>query len=90
MPVFDERGQVEHILCIAEDISQRRQQEQALRQNQAELAAVNDASPLGLVRLDRERRCTYVNRTFEAITGQPRAWRWAPAGLAPCIPTIIR
>ena len=73
VPVFDERGQVEHILGIGEDISQRRQQEQALRQNQAELAAVNDASPLGLVRLDRERRCTYVNRTFEAITGQPRA-----------------
>lgn len=73
VPVFDERGQVEHILGIAEDISQRRQQELALRQNQAELAAVNDASPLGLVRLDRERRCTYVNRTFEAITGQPRA-----------------
>ena len=73
VPVFDERQQVEHILGIAEDISQRRQQELALRQNQAELAAVNDASPLGLVRLDRERRCTYVNRTFEAITGQPRA-----------------
>ncbi|MGK5026501.1 PAS domain-containing protein [Janthinobacterium sp. RB2R34] len=73
VPVFDERGQVEHILGIGDDISQRRQQELALRQNQAELAAVNDASPLGLVRLDRERRCTYVNRTFEAITGQPRA-----------------
>lgn len=73
VPVFDERGQVEHILGIGEDISQRRQQELALRQNQAELAAVNDASPLGLVRLDREGRCTYVNRTFEAITGQPRA-----------------
>lgn len=73
VPVFDERQQIEHILGIAEDISQRRQQELALRQNQAELAAVNDASPLGLVRLDRERRCTYVNRTFEAITGQPRA-----------------
>lgn len=73
VPVFDERQQVEHILCIAEDISQRRQQELELRQKQAELAAVNDASPLGLVRLDRQRRCTYVNRTFEAITGLPRA-----------------
>ncbi len=73
VPVFDERQQIEHILCIAEDISQRRQQELELRQKQAELAAVNDASPLGLVRLDRQRRCTYVNRTFEAITGLPRA-----------------
>ncbi|KAB8042870.1 PAS domain S-box protein [Janthinobacterium aquaticum] len=73
VPVFDERQQVEYILCIGEDISQRRQQELALRQHQAELAAVTDSSPLGLVRLDRERRCTYVNRTFEAITGLPRA-----------------
>lgn len=73
VPVFDERQQTEYILCIAEDISQRRQQELELRQNQAELAAVTDASPLGLVRLDRQRRCTYVNRTFEAITGLPRA-----------------
>ena len=73
VPVFDERQQVEHILCIAEDISQRRQQELELRQKQAELAAVTDASPLGLVRLDRQRRCTYANRTFEAITGLPRA-----------------
>jgi len=73
VPVFDERQQTEYILCIAEDISQRRQQEMELRQNQAELAAVTDASPLGLVRLDRQRRCTYVNRTFEAITGLPRA-----------------
>ena len=73
VPVFDEHQQIEHILCIAEDISQRRQQELELRQKQAELAAVNDASPLGLVRLDRQRRCTYVNRTFEAITGLPRA-----------------
>eukprot|EP01133_Synstelium_polycarpum_P022696 gene22696-27218_t len=73
VPVFDERQQIEHILCIAEDISQRRQQELELRQKQAELAAVTDASPLGLVRLDRRRRCTYANRTFEAITGLPRA-----------------
>ncbi|MGK5079040.1 PAS domain S-box protein [Janthinobacterium sp. HLX7-2] len=73
VPVFDERQQVEHILCIAEDISRRRQQELELRQKQAELAAVTDASPLGLVRLDRQRRCTYANRTFEAITGLPRA-----------------
>ncbi|MBG6222851.1 MULTISPECIES: PAS domain S-box protein [unclassified Janthinobacterium] len=73
VPVFDEQQQIEHILCIAEDISQRRQQELQLRQKQAELTAVNDASPLGLVRMDRQRRCTYVNRTFESITGLPRA-----------------
>ena len=70
--LFDERGQAEYILGIAEDVSSRRLQEQALRENQAELAAVNDASPLGLVRLNQARLCTYVNRTFESITGLSR------------------
>jgi diguanylate cyclase (GGDEF)-like protein/PAS domain S-box-containing protein len=40
--------------------------------NQAELAAVNDASPLGLLRADATGHCTYVNRTFETITGLTR------------------
>ena len=73
VPLFDQHQQAEYILCIAEDVSLRLRHEQTLRENQAELAAVNDASPLGLVRLDQDRRCTYVNRTFEAITGLARA-----------------
>jgi diguanylate cyclase (GGDEF)-like protein/PAS domain S-box-containing protein len=72
VPLFDEDGLPEYILCIAEDVTQRRAQEQALRANQAELAAVNDASPLGLVRSDHAGHCTYVNRTFETITGLAR------------------
>lgn len=72
VPLFDEQERPEYILCIAEDISLRRRHEQTLRENQAELAAVNDASPLGLMRLDRDFSCTYVNRTFEAITGLAR------------------
>ncbi|MES2295406.1 MAG: PAS domain-containing protein [Pseudomonadota bacterium] len=73
VPLFDQDGRPEYILCIAEDVTRRRAQEQALRANQAELAAVNDASPLGLVRSDADGNCTYVNRTFEAITGLTRA-----------------
>lgn len=86
VPVLDERAQTEYILCIAEDVSMRHLQELALRQNQAELAAVNDASPLGLVRLDRRRRCTYVNRTFELITGLPRADALGDGWLSPVHP----
>jgi diguanylate cyclase (GGDEF)-like protein/PAS domain S-box-containing protein len=40
-----------------------------LRARQAELAAVNDASPLGLFRTDRAGRCTYTNKAYGAITG---------------------
>ncbi len=75
VPLFDEEGEggLEYILCIAEDVTRRREQEQALIANQAELAAVNDASPLGLLRADKDGMCTYVNRTLEGITGLARA-----------------
>ncbi|WP_327075987.1 PAS domain S-box protein [Janthinobacterium sp. CG_S6] len=72
MPLFDQHGQTEYILSIAEDVSLRLRHEQALRENQAELAAVTDSSPLGLVRLDPARQCTYANRPFESITGLAR------------------
>jgi diguanylate cyclase (GGDEF)-like protein/PAS domain S-box-containing protein len=54
------------------DITPRKEAELAMRKNQAELAAVNDASPLGLMRADASGHCTYVNRTFEFITGLTR------------------
>ena len=72
VPLKDEVGTTEYILCIAEDVTRRRAQEQELRASQAELSAVTDASPLGLVRADLDGRCTYVNRRFEAITGLTR------------------
>jgi diguanylate cyclase (GGDEF)-like protein/PAS domain S-box-containing protein len=72
VPLFDEVGELEYILCIAEDVTRRREQEQALIANQAELAAVNDASPLGLLRADKGGNCTYVNRTMEGIIGLSR------------------
>lgn len=72
VPLFDDEERTEYILSIAEDITGRREQELQLRQKQAELVAVNDASPLGLVRSDRRGVCTYVNRTFEEISGLAR------------------
>jgi diguanylate cyclase (GGDEF)-like protein/PAS domain S-box-containing protein len=60
------------VAITARDITPRKEAELAMRKNQAELAAVNDASPLGLLRADHTGHCTYVNRTFEAITGLTR------------------
>jgi diguanylate cyclase (GGDEF)-like protein/PAS domain S-box-containing protein len=79
--VFGEGSWVRHQIVAIEDgvavtarnITERKRSELAVRRNQAELQAVNDASPLGLVRADAEGRCTYVNRTFEAITGMGRS-----------------
>jgi diguanylate cyclase (GGDEF)-like protein/PAS domain S-box-containing protein len=60
------------VAITVRDITSRKETELAARQNQAELAAVNDASPLGLLRADATGHCTYVNRTFELITGLTR------------------
>jgi diguanylate cyclase (GGDEF)-like protein/PAS domain S-box-containing protein len=60
------------VAVTTRDITARKEAELAMRKNQAELAAVNDASPLGLLRADHTGHCTYVNRTFEQITGLTR------------------
>ena len=60
------------VAVTTRDITARKEAELAMRKNQAELAAVNDASPLGLIRADHTGHCTYVNRTFEHITGLTR------------------
>ncbi len=42
-----------------------------VRQRQAELEAMNNASPLGIFRADPDGSCVYVNRRFESICGTP-------------------
>lgn len=64
VPMFGTEGKVDHILGIVEDISARRAQEAELRGQRAELAAINDALPVGLFRTDVEGRVVYVNATF--------------------------
>jgi diguanylate cyclase (GGDEF)-like protein/PAS domain S-box-containing protein len=72
VPLLDAHGKAEFILYIAEDITERRAQEQRLRASEAHLVAVTNASPLGLIRADLQGNCTYVNRRFEMITGLTR------------------
>ncbi|MBC7416104.1 MAG: PAS domain S-box protein, partial [Herminiimonas sp.] len=69
VPIFDDAGQVEYIIGIGDDITERRQIDLALRTNRAEMQAVNDSSPLGLFMTDLAGNCTYVNRTFEMMSG---------------------
>lgn len=69
VPLFDADDRPEYLLGIAEDITRSRRQALALRTKQAELTAAYDASPLGLFRTDPHGYCTYVNRTWEKISG---------------------
>ncbi|RSZ58100.1 sensor domain-containing diguanylate cyclase [Massilia atriviolacea] len=72
VPLFDNDGVIEYILCIAEDVTRRHEQDQNLRNSEAQLTAITNASPLGLIRADLRGACTYVNRMFETITGLAR------------------
>ncbi|MBC7514046.1 MAG: PAS domain S-box protein [Herminiimonas sp.] len=69
VPIFDDAGRVEYIIGIGEDITERRLQQRNLQASQAELQAVSDASPLGLFRTDLAGNVTYVNRTYEVMSG---------------------
>jgi diguanylate cyclase (GGDEF)-like protein/PAS domain S-box-containing protein len=70
VPLLGEDGKLEYILGIVENLTNRRKQEFALRAQQAELAVVNDALPLGVFRTDADGAYTYINRAYEKITGQ--------------------
>lgn len=69
VPLFGETGKVDYILGIVEDITVRRSQEWTLKNQKAEMEAINDALPLGLFRTDREGGVTYINSAFERMTG---------------------
>jgi diguanylate cyclase (GGDEF)-like protein/PAS domain S-box-containing protein len=58
------------VIGHALDITQRRLDEHRLREQQAELEAVTDGSPVGLFRAALDGSFTYVNRSFERIAGQ--------------------
>ena len=71
MPMLDAAGHVEYIIGISEDITDVVAQSRDLKRKQAELVAVNDASPLGMFRTDAQGLCTYINKKYEVITGVP-------------------
>jgi diguanylate cyclase (GGDEF)-like protein/PAS domain S-box-containing protein len=64
IPMFGEDGKVDYILGVVDDITARRAQELDLRAQRAEMAAINDASPVGLFRTDAGGKIVYVNATF--------------------------
>ncbi|MEW6304581.1 MAG: DAHL domain-containing protein [Verrucomicrobiota bacterium] len=63
------------------EIAERRRAEEALRTKQAQMEALQDASPLGMFFSAADGTCLYTNRTFERITGASQeqirgsAWR---------------
>ncbi|MEO8751830.1 MAG: PAS domain-containing protein [Casimicrobiaceae bacterium] len=69
VPLFGSDDTPEFILRISEDVTARRREQRELRARTAELFAVTDASPLGMFRTDPAGRNTYVNRSYELLSG---------------------
>lgn len=67
--IRDVSGGLSGFVEVTRDLTERRRQGLELRTKQAELVAMNDASPLGMFRTDAQGRCLYVNRTYELISG---------------------
>jgi len=72
-PVFDEAGTVDRTVGLAEDITERRQVEDALRESEARYATLTDISPVGIFRTDAGGECVYINEHGCDLLGLPAA-----------------
>jgi PAS domain S-box-containing protein len=68
-PIRDEKGHVTGGVGIVEDITERKRFEDALRESNATLRAVINASPLGIVQLDADRNVRLWNAAAERMFG---------------------
>jgi PAS domain S-box-containing protein len=69
MPVYDERGRPRYLLALAEDITERRAAEDALRKSEAQLRGFLLASPDAMIIVDRHGRILLASHRVETMFG---------------------
>ncbi len=76
VPIFNEVGQVTHLIPSGIDISDRKQAEQSLRRSEAivraqltEIESIYQSAPIGLGVLDRDLRFQRINQELADING---------------------
>ena len=69
VPILDNNGEPEYLLGIAEDITERKYADQALRRSEATLKSVFSAAPIGIIVSRIERVPEWVNEAMVSITG---------------------
>lgn len=69
----DADGHILGILGTAQDVTERKQIEEALEQNRAELKAIYQQAPVMMCVVDADRRVLYANRLFTEFTGIPES-----------------
>jgi len=67
--IVDEQGQVDRVVILTEDISDRRRTEIALRESEEQFRSLVEQSPLSTQVLSPEGRTLQVNHAFETLWG---------------------
>lgn len=74
VPEFGLDGEINTVLTITRDLTQRKQAEDALYRREQDFAALAERSPDIIARVGRSLRLLYINPAVEQITGRPREW----------------
>jgi PAS domain S-box-containing protein len=70
---YDAAGNAYRMSGTVLDVSDRKQAEQALRENEQRFVALAQASPVTIFQFNTNNECTYVNPRWSEMTGQPAA-----------------
>jgi PAS domain S-box-containing protein len=68
-PNFDAKGKLIGATKIVRDITNKKQSERLLAENEARFRVLSEASPLGIFATDRQGLCTYTNARWQAMFG---------------------
>ncbi len=69
IPHHDEKGEVDYLLCLAEDITEELEKEQQLYRNKKRYRSIFEKAPLAFIVSDRETNIIDWNEKAEAIFG---------------------
>jgi PAS domain S-box-containing protein len=68
-PLYDRRGRLVGRLFVSLDVTKRKQAEKSLREEKEIFFSILQKAPYGVLLIDQDERCLYVNPEFTKITG---------------------
>ena len=86
--VKNNRGEAAFVIAEGRDITDRKQAEEALRENERRLQALFEANPDPVAVFDRQGRAMFVNPAFTRVFGWPLADM--ASGFAPHVPEDLK